>query len=115
MTFYLYFYANAKLSYSENVTGRAFPTVAGRDSLDWKDLSAAEITQRVSENVQNGSICLFHNEAKHTPEALEQLIPKLQQEGYSFVPVSQLIYKQSYSIDHAGRQSALQATGANLY
>ncbi|MCI9626618.1 MAG: hypothetical protein HFI90_07525 [Clostridia bacterium] len=94
---------------------RAFPTVAGRDSLDWKDLSAAEITQRVSENVQNGSICLFHNEAKHTPEALEQLIPKLQQEGYSFVPVSQLIYKQSYSIDHAGRQSALQATGANLY
>lgn len=69
----------------------------------------------MTENVQNGSICLFHNEAKNTPEALEQLIPQLQQEGYTFVPVSELVYKQNYSIDHAGRQSALAATGANLY
>ncbi len=85
------------------------------DSLDWKDLTASEITERVLGSVQNGSICLFHNEAKYTPEALDMLIPKLQQAGYSIVPVSQLIYKHSYSIDHAGRQSVDQEAGANVY
>ena len=40
------------------------------DSLDWKELSAKEITRRVTERVVTGSIVLFHNAAKHTPEAL---------------------------------------------
>lgn len=85
------------------------------DSLDWKDISADEIVQRVTERVQNGSICLFHNEAAHTPEALEKLIPELQRKGYVCVPVSELIYKQNYTIDHTGRQGVPSATGANLY
>ena len=44
------------------------------DSLDWKDLSAADITQRVTSKVQSGSIVLFHNAALHTPEALPCLL-----------------------------------------
>ena len=44
------------------------------DSLDWKDLSAAEITKRVTTKVQSGSIVLFHNAAKHTPEALPTIL-----------------------------------------
>lgn len=39
------------------------------DSLDWKDLPAGEITERVVSRVQPGSIVLFHNAALHTPEA----------------------------------------------
>ena len=37
------------------------------DSLDWKELTAPEITQRVMKNVIPGSIILFHNAAIHTP------------------------------------------------
>lgn len=74
------------------------------DSLDWKDLSAAEITKRVTGQVQNGSIVLFHNAALHTPEALPGIIDALLQEGYSFVPISQLILSQPYTIDHTGKQ-----------
>ncbi len=78
------------------------------DSLDWKDLSAADITQRVTSKVQPGSIVLFHNAAKHTPEALPGIIEKLLQEGYTFVPISELILPgccgQDYTIDHTGRQ-----------
>ena len=78
------------------------------DSLDWKDLSAAEITQRVTSKVQSGSIVLFHNAAKHTPEALPGIIEYLLQEGYTFVPISQLILPgtcgSDYTIDHTGRQ-----------
>ena len=74
------------------------------DSLDWKDLSAADITKRVTGKVCPGSIVLFHNAAKHTPEALPDIIEKLLQEGYSFVPISEIILKQEYTIDHTGRQ-----------
>lgn len=74
------------------------------DSLDWKDLSAGEITQRVTSKVQPGSIVLFHNAALHTPEALPSIIQSLLQEGYTFVPISQIILSGEYTIDHTGRQ-----------
>ena len=74
------------------------------DSLDWKELSAAEITQRVTSKVQPGSIVLFHNAALHTPEALPGIIEALLRDGYSFVPISQIILTGEYTIDHTGRQ-----------
>ncbi len=74
------------------------------DSLDWKDLSAAEITKRVTSKAKPGSIVLFHNAAKHTPEALPGILEKLQGEGYCFVPISELIYTENYTIDQAGMQ-----------
>jgi len=79
------------------------PAASG-DSLDWKDLSAADITKRVTGKVQPGSIVLFHNAAKHTPEALPSIIEYLLQEGYTFVPISEIILKGEYTIDHTGRQ-----------
>ena len=74
------------------------------DSLDWKDLSAQEITRRVTTKVCPGSIVLFHNAAKHTPEALPGIIEYLLGEGYTFVPISQIILRGNYTIDHTGRQ-----------
>ena len=78
------------------------------DRLDWKDISASEITQRVTSRVGPGSIVLFHNAALHTPEALPTIIETLLQEGYTFLPISQLVlpgeYGEDYTIDHAGRQ-----------
>lgn len=78
------------------------------DSLDWKDLSAAEITQRVTSRVQSGSIVLFHNAALHTPEALPGIIETLLQDGYTFVPISELIIHGEcgvdYIMDHTGKQ-----------
>lgn len=74
------------------------------DSLDWKDLSAEDIYDRVTSKAAPGSICLFHNAALHTPEALPSIIEYLLSEGYSIVPISQLIYTENYTIDHTGRQ-----------
>ena len=74
------------------------------DSLDWKEISAAEITSRVTGKVQPGSIVLFHNAALHTPEALPDILETLIREGYTFVPISQLILTGDYTIDHTGRQ-----------
>ena len=84
------------------------PCAASGDSLDWKELPASEITQRVTSKVQPGSIVLFHNAALHTPEALPGIIEALLQEGYSFVPISQLLLNCEYTIDHTGRQCPIQ-------
>ncbi|MFG6372702.1 MAG: polysaccharide deacetylase family protein [Oscillospiraceae bacterium] len=74
------------------------------DSLDWKDLSAGDITKRVTSKVQPGSIVLFHNAAKHTPEALPGILENLIGQGYTLVPISELILPGNYTIDHTGRQ-----------
>ncbi len=78
------------------------------DSLDWKDLTASEISERVLKKVKPGSIILFHNAALHTPEALPNIIESLQKQGYKIVPVSQLILKDNYTIDNAGMQKAIK-------
>ena len=51
---------------------------------------------------------LFHNAAKNTPEALPSIIEALIQEGYTFVPISQLILSGDYTIDHTGKQLPAQ-------
>ena len=76
------------------------------DSLDWKDLSASQITDRVLGKVAPGSIILFHNAAKHTPEALPGIIEKLLADGYRIVPVSEILLKGDYAINHEGRMVA---------
>lgn len=95
--------------YDDNViktlTGMGMYTIQWDvDSLDWKDLSATEITKRVTSRVGPGSIVLFHNAALHTPAALTPIIEHLIQNGYSAVPVSELLLQGSYTIDHTGRQ-----------
>ncbi|CDZ25029.1 polysaccharide deacetylase [[Clostridium] cellulosi] len=79
------------------------------DSLDWRGYDAETIKNRVLKNVRPGSIVLFHNAALHTPEALPGIIESLQQQGYKIVPVSELIYKDNYTIDVAGRQHSNNA------
>ncbi len=74
------------------------------DSLDWKDPTPEEICQRVLKRVQPGSIVLFHNAAKNTPAALPNIIEGLIRDGYTMVPVSQLILRENYTMDHTGRQ-----------
>jgi len=74
------------------------------DSLDWKGISADEISERVLSRVQPGSIVLFHNAAEHTPEALPAIVEGLLAKGYEIVPVSELLLDGEYTIDHTGRQ-----------
>ena len=74
------------------------------DSLDWKGISAGEITKRVTGKVQSGSIVLFHNAGEHTPEALPDILDYLLAEGYKIVPISKILLTCDYTIDHEGRQ-----------
>ena len=75
------------------------------DSLDWKDNATPDsIYKRVTGKVKNGSIVLFHNDAEHTPEALPAILDTLKKDGYEFVFIDDLIYKDNYEIKHDGTQ-----------
>ena len=76
------------------------------DSLDWKEYGTeAEINQVLNhKHLGNGSIILFHNDAKYTPEALDTIIKGLKDKGYEIVPLSELIIRDNYTINNEGRQ-----------
>lgn len=74
------------------------------DSLDYTKISTDEIVNRVIKGTTNGSILLFHNGVDNTAPALDRILTQLKNEGYSFVSVEDLIYKEDYYIDHTGKQ-----------
>lgn len=67
------------------------------DSLDWQEDPVEEIASRVLDNVENGSIILMHDGADsvgdrtNTIESLKKIIPTLQEQGYEFVTVPELL------------------------
>ncbi len=82
------------------------------DSLDWKDYGVDSIINTVVNNshLGNGSIILCHNGAKYTAQALPKVISGLKQKGYKIVPISRIIYKNTYNINPEGRQLRPKAT-----
>lgn len=82
----------------------ALPSISSGDSLDWKKPEPASITKKVVNSVKSGSIVLFHNDLENTTEALPQVLEQLSQKGFEFVPVSELIYTENYTIDPNGMQ-----------
>ena len=73
------------------------------DSLDWKDPTPNEMADRIQQKLCPGSIILMHNGAKNTPEALPRIIEMIQSEGYTIVPISELIPEGEYYTDHEGK------------
>jgi polysaccharide deacetylase family sporulation protein PdaB len=76
------------------------------DSLDWKEISADQIVERVLSRIEPGSIVLFHNDAVHVEEYLPRILEELAAQGYEVVPIGQLIYWDNYHMDHTGKQIA---------
>ena len=50
------------------------------------------------------SIVLFHNAAENTLEALPAIIEGLIADGYHIIPVSGILMKDEYKIEHTGLQ-----------
>lgn len=78
------------------------------DSLDWKEMGIEALQEQVlsHKNLESGAILLFHNDAKYTAQALDQVLAKLEEQGYEMVTVSELLLTGEYYLDHTGRQFA---------
>lgn len=75
------------------------------DSLDYKSLTGEQMWERIEPKLENGSIILMHNGTENTATSLDMIITKIKEKGYTIVPVSELIYKEDYTIDNNGVQS----------
>jgi peptidoglycan-N-acetylglucosamine deacetylase len=65
-----------------------------QDTRDWSNPGVNRIVDRVLSNVHNGGIVLFHDSGgarNQTIAALERILPELEQRGYRFVTVSELL------------------------
>ena len=74
------------------------------DSLDWRGLTCEQMLERIIPKTKSGDILLFHNDTAHTAESLDKILIELEKKGFSFLKVSDLIYKDNYTIDHTGKQ-----------
>ena len=85
-----------------------YPIQWNVDSLDWKDLDASTIISKVCNHkaLGAGSIILCHNGAKHTVEALDDMLTNLKEQGYELVPISELILRDDFHMDVTGKQIA---------
>ena len=63
----------------------------------------------MTERVKSGSICLFHNAALHTPEALPAILDYMEENGYTVVPISEILLEGEYYMDHTGMQCPAEA------
>ncbi|MCK9372178.1 MAG: polysaccharide deacetylase family protein [Sulfuricurvum sp.] len=68
------------------------------DSLDWAIKEKDPIVENVLTHIRPGDIILMHSGRSNHPtaEALPEIIEKLQQEGYTFVTLSQLMGIAAY-------------------
>lgn len=74
------------------------------DSLDWKGISAKEITERIVPKAKSGDIVLFHNNSDHVLDALPIVLEGLKNKGFKFVALSSLVATENYYVDSAGMQ-----------
>lgn len=89
----------------ETANGMGFHVIQwSLDSMDWKNLSADQITERVCREVRPGAIILFQNNAQYIETYLPKILSGLQKQGYELVPAGQLIYQEHDRVDRSGRQ-----------
>ena len=74
------------------------------DTLDYEGLTGEEMWKRIENKLENGSVILSHNGTKHTADSLDMLIKSIQSKGFEITKISDLIYKDNYSIDNNGTQ-----------
>ena len=75
------------------------------DTLDYEGLTGEQMWNRLKNKLDKGSIILSHNGTKHTADSLDMLIKNIKSSGFQVTTVSDLIYKDNFTINNNGTQS----------
>lgn len=70
------------------------------DTLDWKYHNSKRISDRVLNKVSDGDIVLMHDIYRATANSLEIIIPKLLNDGYQLVTISELFYYRDINLEN---------------
>ena len=74
------------------------------DSLDWKGLSASQLSARVISKASQGDIVLFHNNSDHIIDGLKMVLQAFEMKKLTVVPIGDLIYYENFTINTQGIQ-----------
>ncbi len=69
-----------------------FPVLWNVDPLDWCSKSTASVTKKVVDKAGENDIILMHDEYESTVTAALQIIDILQEKGYTFVTVEDILF-----------------------
>jgi len=70
------------------------------DTLDWKNKNSNKIANKILDKVKDGDIILMHDIYKATLNSLDIVIPKLLENGYQIVSVSELFYYKEIELQN---------------
>ena len=76
------------------------------DTLDYTGLTGDEMWNRIKDNIGSGDIILMHNGTEHTVDSLDKIIKNIKEKNLEVVKISDLIYKENYTIDVNGTQKS---------
>ena len=74
------------------------------DTLDYTGLTGNEMWNRIKDKLGSGDIILMHNGTEHTADSLGMLLKNIKEKGLEVTKISELIYKDNYTIDVNGTQ-----------
>ena len=74
------------------------------DTLDDTGLTEEEKWNRIKNKIGSGDIILMHNGTEHTADSLDRILKNIKEKGLEVVKISELIYKDNYTIDATGTQ-----------
>lgn len=69
------------------------------DTLDWKTRNTKKIFREVRKEVKDGDIILMHDIYSTTADAVEKVVPWLQNKGYDILTVSELMERKGKNIE----------------
>ncbi len=69
------------------------------DTLDWKTRNTKKIFREVRKEVKDGDIILMHDIYSTTADAVEKVVPWLQNKGYDILTVSELMERTGKNIE----------------
>jgi peptidoglycan/xylan/chitin deacetylase (PgdA/CDA1 family) len=71
------------------------------DSMDWELTDSDEISELVVNNIKDRDVIIMHDKSDYTVEAVKKIIPKLKENGYQFVTLTDLYhYRNDYLEEH---------------
>lgn len=70
------------------------------DTLDWKYKDALKIYNNSIDDIHDGSIILMHDHYLSSVKALELIIPKLQEDGYKIVNITELFSLKDINLEN---------------
>ena len=76
------------------------------DTLDYTGLTGEEMWNRIKDKIASGDIILMHNGTKHTADSLNGILKNIKEKNLEVVKISDLIYKENYTIDVNGTQKS---------